>query len=67
MNYDIGMICPACGCVTIFQAGTTTPRRCARCHDMDADTPLPPPAYERPTFAGGRSRRPDAAQRDWME
>ncbi|WP_437596648.1 hypothetical protein WMF28_29190 [Sorangium sp. So ce590] len=67
MNYDIGMICQACGCVTIFQAGTNTPRRCARCDDVDMDPPPAPPSRERPACSGGRSRRLEAAQLDWME
>ncbi|XXT16282.1 hypothetical protein WME94_39230 [Sorangium sp. So ce429] len=65
MNHDIGMICLACSSITIFQAGTNTPRQCARCHDID-----PPPALplrERPTRPGGRSCRLEVAQLDWME
>ncbi|WP_437964947.1 hypothetical protein WMF04_35515 [Sorangium sp. So ce260] len=67
MNHDIGMICHACGSVTIFQAGTNTPRRCARCHDADVDPPPALPSRERPAWSGGRSRRPECAQLDWME
>jgi len=64
MKYDIGMICSACGCVTIFQVEDNTPRRCARCHDVD--TPLAPP-YERPAPPVRRGRRPEASSIDWME
>ncbi|AUX24805.1 hypothetical protein SOCEGT47_053450 [Sorangium cellulosum] len=66
MKYDIGMICSACGCVTIFQVEDNTPRRCARCHDVDVDTPLAPPC-ERPAPPGLRGRRQAAPQLDWME
>ncbi|WP_438014695.1 hypothetical protein WMF18_27855 [Sorangium sp. So ce315] len=65
MNHDIGIICPACGCITIFQAGSDTPRQCSRCHDEDPQPAMPP--RERPTRPGGRGRRPEAPQLDWME
>ncbi|AUX45699.1 hypothetical protein SOCE26_071950 [Sorangium cellulosum] len=62
MKYDIGMICPACGGITILQSGDNAPRRCAHCHDADPPS-APGPWRERPPRSPARGRRPEAAQR----
>lgn len=39
MDDDFGLICPDCGCVTIFQAGSSYPRRCHRCDTILRERP----------------------------
>ena len=34
LGEDVGLVCHACGTVTIFSAGATYPRCCSRCTDV---------------------------------
>jgi hypothetical protein len=65
MKYDSGMFCEICGCVTIFQAEATTPRRCARCDEHEP--PYVTPLRDRPTRPSLGARRAELSHVDWLE
>ncbi len=67
MNYDIGMISPSLRLRHHLPGRHHHPAAMRALPRHGRGDLLPPPSYERPTYPGGRSRRPDAAQLDWME